>query len=429
LEWLSARIERVRAEDVSTYIYTSGTTGNPKAVVLNHHNFTSIIEATRTRIPLHSGERSIVFLPLAHVLQRFTQYRGLRDEAVGWFSPSIDALAETIRVSQPHVMATVPRMLEKIRAKIESQAGQRSPTALSILRWAIGVGRTVNEKQWNGDHVGLRLVAQHRLADRLVFSKVRAGLGGHLRLLISGGAALDPALATWFEATGIAVREGWGLSETTAPATANGIDDFRFGTVGKALDGTEVSLADDGELLIRGPGVFQGYLKDEDATSAAFTEDGCFRTGDLGVIEDGFIKIVGRKKEIIITAGGKNVAPVPIEHILEGGVIGQAVVVGDDRPYLVALLAPEPEILEVYARERGWSGELADWTLQPEFLAHVESLVQAANATLARFETVKKWHMLSEPLTEENNMLTPTLKLKRRVINGRFQQEIDALYN
>jgi long-chain acyl-CoA synthetase len=429
LEWLSARIERVRAEDVSTYIYTSGTTGNPKAVVLNHHNFTSIIEATRTRIPLHSGERSIVFLPLAHVLQRFTQYRGLRDEAVGWFSPSIDALAETIRVSQPHVMATVPRMLEKIRAKIESQAGQRSPTALSILRWAIGVGRTVNEKQWNGDHVGLRLVAQHRLADRLVFSKVRAGLGGHLRLLISGGAALDPALATWFEATGIAVREGWGLSETTAPATANGIDDFRFGTVGKALDGTEVSLADDGELLIRGPGVFQGYLKDEDATSAAFTEDGCFRTGDLGIIEDGFIKIVGRKKEIIITAGGKNVAPVPIEHILEGGFIGQAVVVGDDRPYLVALLAPEPEILEVYARERGWSGELADWTLQPEFLAHVESLVQAANATLARFETVKKWHMLSEPLTEENNMLTPTLKLKRRVINGRFQQEIDALYN
>jgi long-chain acyl-CoA synthetase len=272
-------------------------------------------------------------------------------------------------------------------------------------------------------------VAQHRLADRLVFSKVRAGLGGHLRLLISGGAALDPALATWFEATGIAVREGWGLSETTAPATANGIDDFRFGTVGKALDGTEVSLADDGELLIRGPGVFQGYLKDEDATSAAFTEDGCFRTGDLGIIEDGFIKIVGRKKEIIITAGGKNVAPVPIEHILEGGFIGQAVVVGDDRPYLVALLAPEPEILEIYARERGWSGELADWTLQPEFLAHVESLVQAANATLARFETVKKWHMLSEPLTEENNMLTPTLKLKRRVINGRFQQEIDALYN
>lgn len=181
--------------------------------------------------------------------------------------------------------------------------------------------------------------------------------------------------------------------------------------------------------MIRGPGVFQGYLKDEEATSAAFTEEGCFRTGDLGIIEDGFIKIVGRKKEIIVTSGGKNIAPVPIEHILEGGFIGQAVVVGDDRRYLVALLAPEPDILEVYARERGWSGELADWTLQPEFLAQVEVLVQAANAKLARFETVKRWHMLSEPLTEENNLLTPTLKLKRPVINTRFQQEIDALYN
>jgi len=429
VDWLSAQVQRVRAEDVATYIYTSGTTGDPKAVVLNHHNFTSIIEATRTRIPLHSGERSVVFLPLAHVLQRFTQYRGLRDEAVGWFSPSIDALPDTIRVSRPHVMATVPRMLEKIRAKVESQAAERSSTASSILGWAIGVGRTVNEKRWNGDHVGLRLVAQHRLADRLVFSKIQAGLGGHLRLLISGGAALDPELATWFEAIGIAVREGWGLSETTAPATANGIDDFRFGTVGKALEGTEVTLADDGEILVCGPGVFQGYLKDEEATSTAFTDDGSFRTGDLGVIEDGFVRIVGRKKEILVTAGGKNVAPVPIEHLLEGELIGQAVVVGDDRPYLVALLAPEPDRLAVHARERGWSGGLADWTLQPEFLAQVEVQVQAANAKLPRFETVKRWHMLSEALTEENDLLTPTLKLKRRVINGRFQKEIDALYD
>jgi long-chain acyl-CoA synthetase len=429
LEWLSAQIERVRAEDVATYIYTSGTTGHPKAVVLNHHNFTSIIEATRTRIPLHSGERSVVFLPLAHVLQRFSQYRGLRDEAVGWFCPSIADLPDTIRVSRPHVMATVPRMLEKIRAKVESQAAARSPTALSILGWAIGVGRTVNEKRWNGDHLGFRLVAQQHLADRLVFSKIRAGLGGHLRLLISGGAALDPELATWFEAIGIAVREGWGLSETTAPATANGIDDFRFGTVGKALEGTEVALADDGEILVRGPGVFQGYLKDEEATSMAFTEEGYFRTGDLGVIEDGFVRIVGRKKEILVTAGGKNVAPVPIEHILQGGFIGSAVVVGDDRPYLVALLAPETERLEAHARERGWAGELADWTRRPEFLAQVEVQVVAANAKLPPFETVKRWHMLSEPLTEENNMLTPTLKLKRRFINERYQQEIDALYS
>ena len=428
VHWLASQVEKVRAEDVATYIYTSGTTGNPKAVVLNHHNFTSIIEATRARVPLHSGERSVVFLPLAHVLQRFTQYRGLRDEAVGWFSPSIAALPDTIRVSRPHVMATVPRMLEKIRAKIESQAAARSTTALSILSWAIGVGRTINEKRWNGDHIGFRLVAQQQLAERLVFSKIRAGLGGHLRLLISGGAALDPELATWFEAIGIAVREGWGLSETTAPATANGIDDFRFGTVGKALEGTEVTLAEDGEILVSGPGVFQGYLKDEEATSTAFTEDGCFRTGDLGVIEDGFVRIVGRKKEIIVTAGGKNIAPVPIEHTIEGGLIGQAVVVGDDRPYLVALLAPEPDRLQIHAHESGWPGGLSDWIHQPEFLAQVEVQIQAANGTLPRFETIKRWHMLSEPMSEENNLLTPTLKLKRRIISERFQQEIDALY-
>ncbi len=428
LEWLATQIATVRTEDVATYIYTSGTTGTPKAVVLNHHNFTSIVEATMARLPLYPGEQSVIFLPLAHVLQRFTQYRGLTESAVGWFAPSIDALPETIQIARPHVMATVPRMLEKIRTKIETQAAEKSPRAATIVSWAIEVGRTVNEKRWAGDWVGLRLQAQYKIADKLVFSKIREGLGGNLRLLICGGAALDPDLATWFEAIGIAVREGWGLSETTAPAAVNGIDDFRFGTVGKALDGTEVTLAEDGEILVRGPGVFQGYLKDEAATDDAFTADGRFKTGDLGVIEDGFVQIVGRKKEIIVTAGGKNIAPVPIEHAIEGGSIGQAVVVGDDRPYLVALVASDPERLAARARSEGWTGEPVDWSQRPDVRAEIDAAMALANEGLARFETIKRWAILTEPLTEENGLLTPTLKLKRQAIAERYREEIEGLY-
>jgi long-chain acyl-CoA synthetase len=427
IEWLAEQIDAVRLEDVATYIYTSGTTGTPKAVVLNHHNFTSIIAATRERLPLLSGDRTVIFLPMAHVLQRFTQYRGLTDDAIGWFAPSIEALPETIRIARPHVLATVPRMLEKIRSKIRAQAAQKSPRALGVLDWAIQVGRMVNDMRWDDHRIGWRLQAQHRIADRLVFSKIRAGLGGHLRLLISGGAALDPELATWFEAIGISVREGWGLSETTAPAAANGTENFRFGTVGTPLLGTEIILADDGELLVRGPGVFQCYLKDEAATAEVFTEEGFFKTGDLGVIHEGFIQIVGRKKEIIVTAGGKNIAPIPIEQALEGGIIGQAVV-GDDRPYLTALLAPDTEVLEARAQAGAWSGTLSEWVRRPDVVGEIEDQLVHTNSLLARFETIKKWAILDESLTEQNGLLTPTLKRKRSVIQQRFAQQIEELY-
>ena len=407
IAWLEETAAAVRVDDISTYIYTSGTTGHPKAVVLNHHNFTAVIDAARARLPLEPGERSVVFLPLAHVLQRFTQYLGLVDQTEGWFAPSIDALPDTIAVARPHVLAAVPRMLEKIKSQVEQQAAAKSPRARRIVDWAVSVGRTVNDMEWRGHPVGWRLKAQHAIAEQLVFSKIRAGLGGHLRLLISGGAALDPALALWFEAIGINVREGWGLSETTAPATANGIDHFRFGTVGTALSGTEVSLADDGEILVRGPGVFQGYLKDEAATAAAFTDEGLFRTGDLGQIEDGFVRIVGRKKDILVTAGGKNIAPVPLEHALEGGPVEAAVVIGDDRPYLVALLA-----------------------LRPGEDAHVvQAHVDQAMASFPRFEQIKRWALISEVPSEENGLLTPTLKLKRRAVLARYADLIDGLYD
>ena len=429
LDWLSKRAQSVRTEDIATHIYTSGTTGIAKAVVLNHHNFTAIIAASRQRLPLHDGERSVVFLPLAHVLQRFAIYRGLVEHTVGWFSPSIAALPQTIRLAKPHVLATVPRMLEKIRAQIEAKAEQKSPRAKTILDWAIAIGRTVNDMRWSDKHVGMRLRAQHALAERLVYSKVRAGLGGHLRLLISGGAALDPALATWFEALGLAVGEGWGLSETTAPATLNGETDFRFGTVGKPLDGTVVRIAPDGEILVRGPGVFCGYLNDPVATQAAFTEEGFFRTGDLGVIEDGFVRVIGRKKEIIVTIGGKNIAPVPIEAALEGGLVDQAIVVGDERPYLVALLSPDIVALTQRAKAEGWPGDVSDWVTREDVMAEVACAVETAMVNFPRFEQVKKWTLLDSGFTEDKGMLTPTLKLKRSIIHRLCAAQIAVLYS
>ena len=428
LQWLADQVDQVRAEDIATYIYTSGTTGEPKAVLLNHHNFTSIIRASTDRLPLEPEDRSVIFLPLAHVLQRFTQYRSLTESAVGWFAPSMEDLQATIQLARPHVMASVPRMLEKIRAEILARAEAEGPTATAALAWAIGVGRTRNAKKWAGDRIGLRIKAQHRLAEQLVFEKIREGLGGHLRLLICGGAPLDPELATWFEAVGISVREGWGLSETTAPVTVNGLDDFRFGSVGKPLDGNEITIADDGEVLVRGPGVFQGYLDDLDATADAFTLDGRFKTGDLGRIEDGFLHIIGRKKEILVTAGGKNIAPAPLESALQCAPIVTAVVIGDNRPYLGALLSLDPAAMAARAAAEGWEDDRKQWVRRPEVLTEVEAVVRRVNAERARFETIKRWRIVSEPISVDNGLLTPTLKLKRGAIAARFAEEIESLY-
>lgn len=429
LAWLSHQIEGVRIEDVCAYIYTSGTTGPPKAVVLNHHNFTSIIDASRARLPMNAGDRTVMFLPMAHVLQRFTQYRGLVDEAVGWFVPSIDALPQTIRIAKPHVMATVPRMLEKIRSQVERQAAEKGPHATQVLEWAIQVGRVVNNMRWRNHRVGWRLIAQQRIAERLVYTKIKEGLGGHLRLLICGGAPLSPELATWFEAIGISVREGWGLSETTAPATANGIEAFRFGSVGMPLDGTEVMVAEDGEILVRGPGIFQGYLKDDESTTAAFTEEGFFKTGDLGVIDEGFVSIVGRKKELIITASGKNIAPIPIEHAAAGGLIGRVIVVGDNRPYLTAILTPNVDVFTSRAETEEWDGTRQDWCKRDDVIAEIEQQILATNKQLARFANIKKWVLVPDEMDEASGLLTPTMKPKRNAIYQKYCAEIEGMYS
>ncbi len=409
-----ARARAVPVDAPCAVFYTSGTTGDPKGAVITHAAMLSVCLASMAPIPMKPGDRSIIFLPLAHSLQRMVAYRGLLEDVTAHFCPSIDRVAEVLPLARPSVIATVPRMLEKIKAGIEARVAASSPLRQRIFAEAIAAGlvrsRALEEKR----PVPTLTAWKWALADRVVFRKIRERFGGNLRLFAVGGARLDPGVGRFFHAMGITVCEAWGLSETCAPATVNSPDDFRFGTVGKPLDGVELKLEPDGEVLVRGPGLFTSYWNDPVATAAAFTPDGFFRTGDIGELHDGFLKIVDRKKELLVTSGGKNIPPVNIEKRLEGGAIGQAVVIGTDRPYLVALFAPDPDHTKGMDRA----------ALQ----AAGELRVREANAHLAPFEQVKRFAWLPEPLSVDNGMLTPTLKLKRRIIAQTYADVIDGLY-
>ena len=414
--WLRAQAEAIPADAIATYIYTSGTTGEPKAAILTHANFWEVAHATRAIARIEPADRGVVFLPLAHSLQRFTIYRALIDDVIAVYATSIDELPDALAFGRPTVLASVPRMLEKIKDKAEQAASARGPRARSIFDWAVRVGRTrVLALEANG-RMGIVDRVRWRIADRLVFRKIRDRLGGELRVLVCGGARLDPDVARFFIGAGILVLEGWGLTETTAPATGNREDAIRIGTVGLPLPGVALRLAEDGELSVRGPGIFAGYLNDPAATKAAFV-DGWFCTGDIGTIDaDGFVTITDRKKEILITAGGKNIPPVNIEKRIErSSAVSQAIAIGDGRPYLTALIAPDPE-----ARAR--LGEAAT-------RAAIALAVDQANASLAKFEQIKRFEIVDEPFSIESGELTPTLKLKRRVIAERRAEAIERMYH
>ncbi len=428
LAFLAARAAEVQLDDTVTLIYTSGTTGHPKGVILTHRVIMDTIRIVHKVFAMNPGDRGLIFLPFAHILQRYALYQGLAFGAEGWYCPTLQDMPKVLPQARPHAMATVPRFLEKVKAGAEARAAERGPRASKILGWAVGVGKAHAAALREG-YVPLGLRLQHALADRLILSKIRARLGGSLRHIVSGGAALNPDVNAWWEGLGIKVREVWGLTECCGPATLVRLDEWRPGTVGRPLPEVEVRLDADGEVQIRGPNLFRGYYRDPDATAAAMTPDGFFRTGDIGRIDaDGFLKIVDRKKEILVTAGGKNIPPVNIEKKLEGGLLGQAVVIGNDRPYLVALLAPDPDVLAATARERGWEGDYAALARRPEVYAAFQARVEEVNRGLASFETIKRFAVLPAPLTPETGELTPTLKLKRRVISERYATEIEALY-
>lgn len=425
--WLRSKLQALSEDTVATVVYTSGTTGLPKGVVLTHGAFLRVVEATRTALPTRPGDRSVLYLPLAHSLQRFVVYRGLAEDVGGFLCGPHD-LPEVLPQAQPDLLVVVPRVLEVIRATAHARA-QRSPVAARVFAWALRVGGAVAHLRRHGRPVPPRLALQHALADHLVLSRIRAGLGGRVRFLVSGGAALAPTVQAWFEAAGLPTYEGWGLTETCAPATTNTPDHRRPGTVGLPLPGVRVRLADDGEVEVQTPGMFSGYLGDPDATAAVLSADGWFRTGDLGAVDpDGFLRIVGRKKDLLVTAGGRNVAPAPLEQALVGGVVEQAVVVGSERRKLAALLALDEAVLADRARRQGWPGGASAWRRRPEIAREVQDRITAANAGRLPFEQVLLHAILPEALSIEAGTLTPTLKVRRAAVEARYASLLDALY-
>jgi long-chain acyl-CoA synthetase len=405
--------------DVLTFIYTSGTTGPPKGCVLTHANFVAELEAIgRIRGLFVPGDTILLFLPLAHNFARLIQYCAARFGLTIAFCAEPTRLREALHEVRPTVIPAVPRVFEKLHATIEG--GLAAETGLK--RWigirALAVGRRRATLQERSAPVPALLAAQARLADRLVFAKVKERLGGRLRLAISGGAPLARELSEFFAGCGLPVLEGYGLSETTSGCTVNRPDAYRFGTVGLPLPGVEVAVAADGELMVRGPTVFRGYHGRPDETAAALTEDGWLRTGDIGTIdEDGFVTITDRKKELIVTAGGKKIAPQALENALTSSpLVAQSLIVGDRRPYVVALLTLDDD--EV-ARLPG--GRAAAEAMAAE-------AVEAANRRLGRTEQIKRFAVLPRQFSIEQGEITPTLKLRRAVCEEHFSAEIEALY-
>ncbi len=426
-EWYQAQIVALTPDTLATIVFTSGSTGKSKGVMLSHQNFLVNLADSKTMLPLKGKVRSIVCLPLAHSLQRFVVYRAFVEDIEGYFAPSLSVLKETLYSSKPTLLVAVPRMLEKIQQAVNSQVRQRSVVAERLLHRAIELGWEAQVSKAVNKQLPLHKKVQLRVLERLVLSKVKERLGGSLKTIISGGAPLQDETAKFFWALNIQVVEGWGLSESCAPATLNIDGVGKLGSVGQALPQMTISLGENGELLLAGGGVFQGYYRQE--SSEVFTDSGAFKTGDLGRIDsEGFVYITGRLKDIIVTAGGKNIAPRRIESKLDGGLIHHSIVIGDQQPYLVALIALDEDVLSARAKEAGWVGSFLDWTKQPSIQQEVEKRVCIANQDLASFEQIKKFVILSEPLTEQSGLLTSTQKIKRGVIQDRFSILWQGLY-
>ena len=429
------RFEAARAAvapgDLASILYTSGTTGEPKGVMLTHLNFASNINATLQVIPFTERDVTLSFLPLTHVLERMVEFAYLAVGATIAFAESIEAVPQNIMEIRPTVVAGVPRLFEKVNARIMETVRASPLVRRLIFGLALKVGRSQARSLLAGRGAPLPVRLLHPITDHLVFSKVREKLGGRLRFFISGGAPLSAAIAEFFYAAGIRILEGYGLTETSPVIAVNTLAETRLGTVGPVVPGVEVKIAGDGEILVRGPNVMKGYYRDEEATREAI-RDGWFHTGDIGLLDGGgFLKITDRKKEVLKTSGGKMVAPQPIENLLRTDrFISQAVLIGDRRNFISALIVPDPALLESYARRKEIPYKnVEELTRNPRVLDLFRRRVEAKMAGLPPFQTVKKFRLLPRELTQEAGELTPTLKLKRRVIEQKFAALIESMYS
>jgi long-chain acyl-CoA synthetase len=407
-------------EDLYTFIYTSGTTGSPKACMIRHRNAYEMVAAVDEASTLvQPGDVVLLWLPLAHNFGRVLHLTGARVGFTTAFCSDPTRVAEALPVVRPHLLPGVPRVFEKVHDATQSAFDDATGLKRALIEWALRVGRRASALRQDGKPLPPVLGLQHRLASRLVYSKFKERLGGRIRVAVSGAAPLSVEIAEFFHALDVLILEGYGLSECTSAATANRPDKFRFGTVGPALPRFELKTADDGELLIRSGTLFAGYYKEEAATREILDEDGWLHTGDIAEIDaDGFVRITDRKKDILVTAGGKKVAPQNLENALKNSrFVSQALVVGDRRPYIAALVALDPTAIDA----GGVSGDAAVAQL-------VQGIVDDANRGRTRYEQIKRFAVLPRDFSLEEGEVTPTLKLRRRVCEQHFAAEIDALY-
>ncbi|MFN2421562.1 MAG: long-chain fatty acid--CoA ligase [Gemmatimonadota bacterium] len=441
---VTERLRKIGPLNTATILYTSGTTGRPKGVMLSHRNFVSNVVDSLACLPISSDDVHLSFLPLSHSFERTAGYYVMLHAGVTIaFAESIDAVPQNMAEVRPTVMTSVPRLYEKMYARVLQKAHESGGLEKRLVLWARRVAIEWAEKTVTGEEMGAALALRYRLADRLVLAKIRERTGGRLRLFVSGGAPLAPVIAKFFYGAGLPILEGYGLTETSPVITVNRIDAIRFGTVGQPIPNVEIRIDPDpdrppdpgraqrdGEILVRGPNVMQGYFNLPELTAQAITEDGWFRTGDIGFVDgEGYLTITDRKKDLLKTSGGKYIAPQPIENELKASkYVSQAVVVGNRRKYATALIVPNADNLSRWAREQGLPADPAKLVEAEEVRALYRGIVDDLNRSKASFETIKDFRLLAEEFSIEAGELTPTLKVKRRVVEEKHADLIDTMY-
>jgi len=426
---LRERASAVKGGDVATIVYTSGTTGRPKGCVITHSNFVWDATQVETALPefLKPGESTLLFLPLAHIFARVIQTACIRSGVLLAFSTGVPQLLEELKIFQPSFLIAVPRVFEKVFNGAQQKAHAEGKGKIFDKAAAIAEDYS---RQHRAGKVRFGTKLTHGIFDKLVYSKLRDAMGGNVKLAVSGGAALGERLGHFFDGIGVPILEGYGLTETTAGASINTPSALRIGSIGKPLPGVSARIADDGEILLKGGNIFAGYYKNDEATAEVLDDDGWFHTGDLGTLDgEGFLRITGRKKEILVTAGGKNVAPAVLEDRMRAhALVSQAMVVGDGQPFIAALVTLDAESLPTWAEANEKSGRtIAELKDDPDVIAAVEAAVEDANKAVSKAESIRTFRILPEDF-EVGEELTPTLKVKRNVVSERYQDVIDEIY-
>ncbi|MDO9353392.1 MAG: AMP-dependent synthetase/ligase [Solirubrobacteraceae bacterium] len=430
-EDVDRRAAGVKSSDPATIVYTSGTTGLPKGVMLTHGNLASDVAMSLKRLPQQGHERFFIFLPLAHVLTRIVALLSLTAgvELIFW-QRDPKKLLEELAEAKPTTVPSVPRLFEKIFTAANARSAEAGGAKAAIFTRAVSTGRRVLQAERAGKSISPLLKLQHALADRLVFSKIRDLFGGEIEVCITGAAPVDPEILDFFFAAGIPVLEGYGMTETSAVASVNAPDQYRIGTVGRPIEGCEIKIAEDGEVLMRGPNVFTAYWNNEEATKKDLS-DGWLHSGDLGEIDaDGYLTITGRKKDLIITSSGKNIAPSHLENLIrQHRWVSQCVIYGDRKPFLTALITLDPDEAAALAESVGAAGaSVADLATNDAAIAELQKVVDGANAKVANIAQVKRFVLLDRDLTQDEGEMTPTMKVKRNVVYKEHAERFEALY-